>query len=222
MGRLDQGDQATAEKPRRYQRDRPGELTHVEVTKLTGIPDGGGWRIRGRGCEGERAAGYQIGYRYLHNALSERTRLRLLRDPRRRASRHRSRVLATRRSLVRRLRHQLRTRHHRQRVLLPLGALAPRLCHHRQRDTAHLPQTNGNAERYHRVLPEGVGLCPPLDLRSEAPHRLRQVRSLRQSPPLPPRTRLGNPPRHAPTGRRGRPPRCAPLARTGVVSFTRH
>ena len=30
----------------RYERDRPGELVHVDVKKLGRIPDGGGWRAR--------------------------------------------------------------------------------------------------------------------------------------------------------------------------------
>ena len=47
LGRLDSGDRATAEPVRRYQRDRPGELVHVDVKKLAGIPDGGGWRVHG-------------------------------------------------------------------------------------------------------------------------------------------------------------------------------
>jgi hypothetical protein len=36
---------ATAE---RYERDRPGELVHIDVKKLGRIPDGGGWRALGR------------------------------------------------------------------------------------------------------------------------------------------------------------------------------
>ena len=43
LGRLDSGDRATKEPVIRYQRDRPGELVHVDVKKLAGIPDGGGW-----------------------------------------------------------------------------------------------------------------------------------------------------------------------------------
>ncbi len=42
LGRLDSGDRATNEPVIRYQRDRPGELIHVDVKKLAGIPDGGG------------------------------------------------------------------------------------------------------------------------------------------------------------------------------------
>src|SRR5262245_40123421 len=37
--RLDRGDRATApERPRRYQRRRPGELAHVDVKKISRIP----------------------------------------------------------------------------------------------------------------------------------------------------------------------------------------
>ena len=32
----------------RYERDRPGELAHMDVKKLGKIPDGGGWRALGR------------------------------------------------------------------------------------------------------------------------------------------------------------------------------
>ena len=38
----------------RYERDRPGELVHVDVKKLGRIPDGGGWKAHGRG-KGNRA-----------------------------------------------------------------------------------------------------------------------------------------------------------------------
>ena len=32
----------------RYERDRPGELVHMDVKKIGRIPDGGGWRAHGR------------------------------------------------------------------------------------------------------------------------------------------------------------------------------
>ena len=70
-GRLDRGDRATNVEPvRRYQRDRPGELIHVDVKKISGIPDGGGWRLHGRSRGHGRA-----GYRFIHTALDDRTRL---------------------------------------------------------------------------------------------------------------------------------------------------
>ena len=74
LGRLDSGDRATKEPVIRYQRERPGELVHVDVKKLAGIPDGGGWRIHGRG----QAPGTErssTGYRFLHSALDDRTRI---------------------------------------------------------------------------------------------------------------------------------------------------
>ena len=74
VGRLDRGDRATREPVRRYQRDRPGELIHVDVKKLGAIPDGGGWRINGRG-PGPTGGHSGAGYRYIHTALDDRTRL---------------------------------------------------------------------------------------------------------------------------------------------------
>jgi len=75
LGRLDRGDRATDREPvRRYERDRPGELVHVDVKKLSGIPAGGGWRIHGRGhAPPKRRA--TIGYRFVHTAIDDRTRL---------------------------------------------------------------------------------------------------------------------------------------------------
>ncbi len=73
VGRLDRGDR-TAEPPVRYQRDRPGELIHVDIKKIGGIPDGGGWRLHGRGNDG--TGGHSgVGYRFIHSALDDRTRL---------------------------------------------------------------------------------------------------------------------------------------------------
>ena len=75
LGRLDRGDRTTAEPVLRYQRDRPGELIHVDVKKIAGIPDGGGWRVRGRGYPGHFHQDRRVGYRYIHTALDDRTRL---------------------------------------------------------------------------------------------------------------------------------------------------
>ncbi len=73
--RLDRGDRATDPTPvQRYERERPGELIHVDVKKLAAIPDGGGWWMHGRGNDiykGHSGAGY----RYLHSALDDRSRI---------------------------------------------------------------------------------------------------------------------------------------------------
>ena len=76
LGRLDRGDRATNTHPaQRYQRDTPGELIHVDVKKLAGIPDGGGWRTRGRGYRGEGSKHRRVGYRFIHTAVDDRTRI---------------------------------------------------------------------------------------------------------------------------------------------------
>ena len=75
MGRLDRGDRATKIPPQRYQRERPGELIHVDVKKLAGIPPGGGWRTRGRGYADEGAKDRMAGYRFLHSAIDDRSRI---------------------------------------------------------------------------------------------------------------------------------------------------
>jgi transposase InsO family protein len=65
----------------RYERDRPGELVHVDVKKQGRIPDGGGWRVHGRGSAGHidsrRAKRRQprLGYDYLHIAVDDRSRV---------------------------------------------------------------------------------------------------------------------------------------------------
>jgi transposase InsO family protein len=75
VGRLDRGDRATNRGPvQRYQRDLPGELIHVDIKKLAAIPDGGGWRVHGRGNDSH--GGHSgVGYRYLHTAIDDRSRI---------------------------------------------------------------------------------------------------------------------------------------------------
>ena len=74
LGRLDSGDRATAEPVVRYQRERPGELIHVDIKKLAGIPNGGGWRVHGRG-QAPAVTRSTTGYRYIHSAIDDRTRV---------------------------------------------------------------------------------------------------------------------------------------------------
>jgi transposase InsO family protein len=63
---------ATRRSARRYERDRPGELVHVDVKKIGRIPDGGGWRAHGRS---EQVRGRGIGYDYVHAAVDDHSRL---------------------------------------------------------------------------------------------------------------------------------------------------
>jgi transposase InsO family protein len=59
----------------RYQRERPGELLHIDVKRLARIPDGGGHRLLGRqaGRPNQLRAGRSTDY--LHAAVDDRTRL---------------------------------------------------------------------------------------------------------------------------------------------------
>jgi transposase InsO family protein len=61
----------------RYERARPGDLLHIDVKKLGKVPDGGGWRLHGRGehVRGRTVHGRGIGYDYLHVAIDDHTRL---------------------------------------------------------------------------------------------------------------------------------------------------
>lgn len=60
----------------RYERDRPGELIHLDVKKIGRIPDGGGWRARGRlGSRTGTERRARIGYDYVHSAVDDHSRL---------------------------------------------------------------------------------------------------------------------------------------------------
>lgn len=92
MPKLANIDQATGlavrrTKPVRYEVAAPGDLLHVDIKKQGRIPDGGGWRAHGRGSVADRAAdaarGKQQragakpsrGYRYLHHAVDDHSRV---------------------------------------------------------------------------------------------------------------------------------------------------
>jgi hypothetical protein len=55
LARLSWLDRATGRVVRRYERERPGELVHVDIKKLGKIPDGGGWRMLGRAAGGRNS-----------------------------------------------------------------------------------------------------------------------------------------------------------------------
>ena len=67
--------------------DAPGDLVHVDIKKLGRIPDGGGWRVHGRGSAQHRRAGAardktaragasgSRGYAYIHHAVDDHSRL---------------------------------------------------------------------------------------------------------------------------------------------------
>ena len=79
MPRLADVDRLTGERlrgrrhsDRRYEREHPGDLLHVDVKKLGRVPAGGGWRVHGRR---EEVRGRGIGWDYVHVAIDDHTRL---------------------------------------------------------------------------------------------------------------------------------------------------
>ncbi|MFJ9552163.1 IS481 family transposase, partial [Streptomyces erythrochromogenes] len=73
LGRLAWMDRPTGMMIRRYERERPGELIHVDVKKLGRIPDGGGHKVLGR--QAGRRAKSGVGFDYVHSAVDDHTRL---------------------------------------------------------------------------------------------------------------------------------------------------
>ena len=159
LGRLDRGDRATASKlpPQRYQRERPGELVHVDIKKLAAIRDGGGWRTHGRGAANGTGTHSGVGYRYLHTALDDRSRVvysEILDDEKGDTAatfwRRAVAALADQGIVV-------------ERVLTDNGACyrsrawaaaCAELGVVHKRTRPYRPQTNGKVERFHRILLE--------------------------------------------------------------------
>ncbi|WP_338485962.1 IS481 family transposase [Streptomyces sp. SCSIO 75703] len=73
LNRLAWLDRPTGTLIRRYERERPGELIHVDVKKLGRIPDGGGHKALGR--QAGRATRNNMGFDYVHSAVDDHTRL---------------------------------------------------------------------------------------------------------------------------------------------------
>lgn len=73
LARLTHLERATGRVIRRYEREKPGELVHVDIKKLGNIPDGGGHKTLGRQAGRKNRA--KAGYSYLHNAVDDHSRL---------------------------------------------------------------------------------------------------------------------------------------------------
>ena len=73
LARLTHLDRATGRVIRRYERERPGELVHVDIKKLGNIPDGGGHKALGRQAGRKNRA--KAGMSFLHNAVDDHSRL---------------------------------------------------------------------------------------------------------------------------------------------------
>lgn len=137
-------------------------MVHLDVQKAGRIPDGGGWRIHGRGSqqakavERTKARGARAGYIYLHSAIDGHTRLdytEALDDEKG----------ATAAAFLDRARewfavHGITTI---ERIVTDNGAcyrskvFAEAMSNSRhQRITPYPPRHNGKIERYNRILAE--------------------------------------------------------------------
>jgi transposase InsO family protein len=147
----------------RYERQRPGELVHVDVKKLGKVPPGGGHRIHGRSIGKQHSSLARrarkhtgaSGYHYLHTALDDHSRLaytEVLPDEQAATA-----AGFCRRAVIWFAAHGVTV----ERVLTDNGScyrsrLWTGACHDLditpKRTRPYRPQTNGKVERFHRTL----------------------------------------------------------------------
>jgi transposase InsO family protein len=146
----------------RYEWARPGDLVHVDVKKLGRIPDGGGWRVHGRGSAQHRATdraktgGARAGYVYLHSAVDDHSRLAYTEEH---ADENGATAVAFwqravkffKRHGIKRIRRVLTDNGSCYRSMLFNAALATSRTKHKW-TRPYRPRTNGKVERYHRTL----------------------------------------------------------------------
>ncbi len=79
LHRLKWMDRPTGRVIRRYERDAPGDLIHVDIKKLGRIPHGGGWKVLGHveGHKNQRVENKtrRAGYGFIHSAVDDYSRL---------------------------------------------------------------------------------------------------------------------------------------------------
>jgi transposase InsO family protein len=168
LAHLDQATGLPIRKPRpvRYEAAAPGDLVHVDIKKLGKIPDGGGWRMFGKGsaqhrrahAATERAAQQGApssrGYIYLHHAVDDHSRLAYseqLSDERKETAAAfwlRARAFFAEAGIA--VRAVMTDNGSCYRSHDFAKALGPEVKHRRTRP--YRPQTNGKVERFNRTL----------------------------------------------------------------------
>lgn len=142
----------------------PGHMVHLDVKKVGRIPDGGGWRVHGRGSAADKAAqraktsGARAGYVYLHSAVDGFSRLAYTEHlPNEKATTtigffHRARAFFAAHGIVRLVRVVTDNgpNYTAKAFIRTVTAVASR----HQRIRPHTPRHNGKVERYNRTLAE--------------------------------------------------------------------
>jgi hypothetical protein len=169
ISRLSQVDRVTGEPVRRYEKDRPGEMLHMDVKKLGQIPDGGGHRMVGRrqgrkhrhatpGKKRNAHGNPKMGHTFVHTVVDDYSRVAY-------AEIHDDETALTAAGVLRRAVLWFAARGVVvERVLTDNGScyrskLFRRQCQDldvtHKRTRPYRPQTNGKVERFHRTLTAG-------------------------------------------------------------------
>ncbi|WP_114950148.1 IS481 family transposase [Trueperella pyogenes] len=143
-------------RPVRYERSRPGELIHVDIKKLGRIPDGGGWRKKGRTVGNRNNREHGLGYAFIHHAVDDNSRLvysEILENERKETAAGfwgRAHAFFTDAGLQ--VSEVMTDNGSCYRSRAFAAALGPEVKHRRTRP--YRPQTNGKVERFNRTMTE--------------------------------------------------------------------
>lgn len=138
----------------RYERERPGELVHIDVKKLGRIPAGGGWRVHGRAAAGPQK---RVGFDFVHSAVDDHSRFaysEVLPDERgATAAGFIERAAAAFAAAgIARIEEILTDNHLSYRNSTAVAAITERLGATQRFIKPHCPWQNGKVERFHRTM----------------------------------------------------------------------
>jgi transposase InsO family protein len=152
----------------RYQKERPGELIHIDIKKQARIPDGGGWKVLGDQVGRRNNRAYErringkpvrcLGYDYLHTAVDDCSRIaytEALSDERKKtATEFTKRALEWFEALGITVEQVMTDRGSCYQSKLFGALLAEKGINHK-RTRPYRPQTNGKVERFNLTLKLG-------------------------------------------------------------------